>query len=387
MPRIFVSYRRLDSAGHSGRLCDALIRNFGRGSLFLDIDNMQPGDDFVRILEERVRRTDVFLAIIGPRWASACDESGRRRIELPDDFVRMEIVSALQCGIPVIPVLVGGATVPSADQLPEDLKRLPRLHACEVGDLRFRQDVLHLVRAIDQRLGATARGWLTLFRLRYAAAVLSVAAVLAYWMLALDVPRAIPTPGDESGSPGRSGLEIASEKSAPGSSNLQPGIAQTDGPFLSFGTGDPQVDVATMRLKREVDRLAQIKELLRDFNWTSGAVGTIGVVLAEVPGDARAYIASIIGDGPGGKAGLRAGDVVDAVNGRHVEDWHDIELAVMQAQIGSTLMISVRRGSRELAFPVVVAAMGAADIAERSAQVDDRLRSILRTAERASRAR
>ena len=94
MPRIFVSYRRLDSAGHSGRLCDALIRNFGRGSLFLDIDNMQPGDDFVRILEERVRRTDVFLAIIGPRWASACDESGRRRIELPDDFVRMDVSDA-----------------------------------------------------------------------------------------------------------------------------------------------------------------------------------------------------------------------------------------------------------------------------------------------------
>ena len=118
MSRIFINYRRQDSEGYVGRLYDTLAQQFDRADIFMDVDNIKPGADFVSVLEEAVANCDVFLAIIGPIWTSITDDQGKRRLENWNDFVRIELVSALKQGKLVIPVLVGRATMPAPRDLP-----------------------------------------------------------------------------------------------------------------------------------------------------------------------------------------------------------------------------------------------------------------------------
>ena len=117
--KVFISYRRDDSAGHAGRVHDRLQREFGRDLLFMDVDSIPLGTNFVKVLGEEVAKCDALLAMIGPGWLDARDENGNRRLENPDDFVRIEIGTALKRGIPVIPILLEGTRVPKADQLPD----------------------------------------------------------------------------------------------------------------------------------------------------------------------------------------------------------------------------------------------------------------------------
>src|SRR5688572_26250725 len=110
MAGIFISYRREDASGYAGRLCDDLVARLGRDHVFMDIDTLPPGVDFVKSLDDALRTGDVVLAVIGPRWASATDAAGNRRLDNPDDWVRLEIATALaRSGIRVVPVLVGNA--------------------------------------------------------------------------------------------------------------------------------------------------------------------------------------------------------------------------------------------------------------------------------------
>jgi TIR domain len=123
-PKLFISYRRDDSAGHAGRVHDRLQREFGRDLLFMDVDSIPLGTNFVKVIADEVAKCDALLAIIGPGWLDARDEKGNRRLENPDDFVRIEIGTALKRGTRVIPVLLEGTRVPKADQLPDNLKEL-----------------------------------------------------------------------------------------------------------------------------------------------------------------------------------------------------------------------------------------------------------------------
>jgi sulfatase modifying factor 1 len=157
MPRIFISYRREDSELFTGRLHDRLEPHFGRENVFMDIDDIPFGVDFRKHLDEAVSRCDVLLAIIGENWLNVCHREGprqgSRRLEDPADFVRIEILSALARGIPVIPVLVGGARVPTERELPEGLKDLAYRHAAEVrGGRDFKDHVARLIRGLEQLL-------------------------------------------------------------------------------------------------------------------------------------------------------------------------------------------------------------------------------------------
>src|SRR5918911_369183 len=116
--KIFVSYRRDDSGGHAGRLYADLVRHFGAGQVFMDIDTIKAGEDFPNVIEGSVRSCDVLIAIIGRRWLTISD-GARRRLDNPNDFVRLEIAQALSRGIFVIPVLVQGATIPHPQDLPD----------------------------------------------------------------------------------------------------------------------------------------------------------------------------------------------------------------------------------------------------------------------------
>jgi len=111
--KIFINYRRNDSISTAGRLHDRLAQTFGRKSLFMDVDHVPAGIDFVDYLNSQVAECDVFLAVIGPNWVDAKDDSGHRRLDNPKDYVTVEIAAALARNIRVIPVLVDGARAPN----------------------------------------------------------------------------------------------------------------------------------------------------------------------------------------------------------------------------------------------------------------------------------
>jgi len=148
MGGIFLSYRREDSAGWTGRLSEHLKERFGPNSIFIDIDTIEPGADFTEALQKAVSACDVLLAIIGPDWVTATDTSGKPRLDDPNDWVRVEITAALKRKIRVIPVLVGGASVPTKNLLPDELAALAQRQAHELTDKRWSYDVEQLVNTL-----------------------------------------------------------------------------------------------------------------------------------------------------------------------------------------------------------------------------------------------
>src|SRR5262245_8561621 len=150
--KIFISYRRGDDPGNTGRLFDHLQQSFESEQLFMDVDSIAPGLDFVRVLEEQVGQCDVLLAMIGPRWLAAVDQQGSRRIDDPNDFVRIETESALKQDKRVIPVLVGETPIPRLQDLPEAIRPLARRNAVRLTHERFRADAHGLVKALQQAL-------------------------------------------------------------------------------------------------------------------------------------------------------------------------------------------------------------------------------------------
>lgn len=146
MPGIFISYRRDDSAAYAGRLYDRLSSHFGRDHIFVDIDHIEPGEDFVEIIQKKLGAVDVAIVLIGKQWLDITDSAGQRRLDDPDDFVRLEIAAILERKIRATPVLVGGAVVPKSSQLPDSLAPLVRRNAFEISDGRFHSDVDKLYR-------------------------------------------------------------------------------------------------------------------------------------------------------------------------------------------------------------------------------------------------
>jgi TIR domain-containing protein len=148
--KVFISYRRADSAGYSGRVMDRLDRELGRDLVFMDVDAIPLGTNFSKVLHEEVAKCSVLLAVIGPNWSDARDEHGNRRLDNPNDFVRIEIAAALQRNIPVIPILLEGARIPKADELPEDLKELALRNGMEVRHASFQDDMNRLIRGLKE---------------------------------------------------------------------------------------------------------------------------------------------------------------------------------------------------------------------------------------------
>ena len=150
--KIFINYRRGDDPGNTGRLFDHLEQAFQRDQLFRDVDSIPPGRDFVRELEKQVAQCDVLLAVIGKGWIEARDDQGVRRLDKPNDIVRIEIALALKHDKLVIPVLVQDARMPSPDELPEAIRPLARRNAVRLTYERFRADTKDLIKAIKQAL-------------------------------------------------------------------------------------------------------------------------------------------------------------------------------------------------------------------------------------------
>jgi TonB family protein len=150
---IFVSYRRSDSQGEAGRLFDDLVKHFDEHTIFMDVSAIEAGRDFRKAIEEGVTKCGVLLVVMGPEWLNAKDERGTRRLDDPADFVRIETSAALRRDIPVIPVLVRAAKMPSAEHLPDDLKELAFRNCLELTHARWKSDIQLLIEALRRLLG------------------------------------------------------------------------------------------------------------------------------------------------------------------------------------------------------------------------------------------
>lgn len=149
---IFINYRKDDSSWNALALYNELQKYFAREQIFKDFNTILPGDDFVISIENALRKCDVLIVVIGKSWLDAKDSSGKRRLDDRDDFVRLEIATALSRNIQVIPVLFDGAPMPKPEELPDDLKSLYRRQFIEIDSKRFDNDVRDLSDAIKKIL-------------------------------------------------------------------------------------------------------------------------------------------------------------------------------------------------------------------------------------------
>ncbi|WP_170856962.1 toll/interleukin-1 receptor domain-containing protein [Geodermatophilus africanus] len=151
---IFISYRREDTADATGRLADLLVDRFGSARVFMDVNNIEPGQDFIRRINTAIAACDVLLVPIGSKWL-AVDKNGQPRICGPDDLVSLEIRAALERRIVVIPILIDGAAMVGSTRLPEGLKDLARRHAVLLRHASFAADAERIIQLLDRVL-ATA---------------------------------------------------------------------------------------------------------------------------------------------------------------------------------------------------------------------------------------
>lgn len=185
--RVFISYRRDDAAGYAGRLEEALERRLGRGSVFRDVLDIAPGEDFVQAIRTRLGGAKAVLVLIGPRWTGA-DSAGTRRIDDESDFVRLEVAVALDSGAQVVPVLLPGADMPAQASLPPPLQALARRNALSLSDENWDADIQRLADSIG--LQEPRARW----PLAVGAAVLATALVGGWVALRPSAPPATPAP-------------------------------------------------------------------------------------------------------------------------------------------------------------------------------------------------
>lgn len=152
---IFISYRREDTSGHAGRIYDRLNAHFP-DRVFRDVAGINLGEDFVVAIERHVGECEVFIELVGDRWATITDHAGRRRLDDPEDFVRLELATALRRGITIIPILVNGATMPAGSTLPTDIAPLTRRNALQVTESDFDHDVERLIKRLETVLGRSS---------------------------------------------------------------------------------------------------------------------------------------------------------------------------------------------------------------------------------------
>ncbi len=237
MPRIFINYRREDASGHAGRLYDALAGRFGREQVFMDVDAIRPGENFATVLDDSVASCDFLIALIGRRWMSVADRDGRPRLERPEDYVRLELQTALTSPhTRVIPALVQGAEMPTSDDLPSPMRPLALRQAIELSDRRWRSDVDRLLRHLDADApqdvaGSDAARAPRATRGRRAPVALALAAVVALAALA-----AVLVPGRSSPPRPAAGVPPRVEHPAPKPS--APGVR-----FASFATNGFQAQL------------------------------------------------------------------------------------------------------------------------------------------------
>jgi TIR domain len=180
---VFISYRREDSRGSAGRIYDRLVNRLGHNGVYFDVANNWPGKQWIEELSEKVRGCDALVAVIGRNWLLIVDDQNKRRLENPEDQVRIEVATALDRKIKVFPVLVDGASMPKREELPDPLKNLVDWQATPISDTRFEYDVKVLVDALAS-IGSERRQYRLPRLAAISGAALAVAALL-FWEFGL----------------------------------------------------------------------------------------------------------------------------------------------------------------------------------------------------------
>jgi hypothetical protein len=232
MSGTFISYRRDDAAGYAGRLHESLERRFGTSQVFRDVDTLQPGQDFVNAINTRLSACRVMIVIIGREWLDTRNAAGARRLDDPLDFVRLEVAAGLRRpDVLVVPVLVEGASMPAASQLPENLRPLARRHAVSVRDETWDADVDRLVAAVDKVLPSPSAPTTGIRvpnarRLGVAAAAIALVVLLILWLSSSGGPGS----NDAASSTGEPPAAAPSTSASPAGSSAGP-VGVTGAPY------------------------------------------------------------------------------------------------------------------------------------------------------------
>ncbi len=191
MSTVFINYRREETAGEARALFNDFVAMLGKGSAFMDVDDISLGRDFRLVLQEHLASCDLMIVLIGKDWLHIKNEAGQVRLDNPNDFVRLEIATALKRNILVTPVLVHGARMPSAEQLPDDLKDLSYRNGFELSHSRWASDFQEMIKRLGLRpdlasppgVTSAPTGFPTHRRFLAVAGALLVATAIAAWMV------------------------------------------------------------------------------------------------------------------------------------------------------------------------------------------------------------
>jgi hypothetical protein len=377
---IFISYRRSDTAGHTGRLYDRLNNHFGgQVKIFMDLDSIAPGADFIATIEKAVGSCEALIAMIGDQWATLKDAEGKPRLQHPEDFVRAEVATALKRGILVIPVVVEGAPMPREKDLPPDLAKIVRLNALEISDSRWEHDTRRLIERLEQELGtgpsaaASSSGASRLPKLKplaIGAAIVTLLclALLGRWLFRSSQPGAPPqpSPAAESGKtplPGASSGEranavpaspaasVAASPAVINSSGSPPGAETID--VLAADNGGKLLIASKERWKATIDGKEGsygyfYKGDFAVFAFKDERVATLGSLAVFVPGASGSNLKDfelLVGnESPEGK--FESLGKFQLKNYRLVEDpFQKIELPKVKARYVKMVILSNQEGS------------------------------------------
>ena len=378
--KIFINYRRDDSIGMAGRLHDRLAHTFGRAKLFMDVDHIPVGTDFVAHLNSQVAECDVILVVLGPNWLGVKDESGRRRLDDPDDFVAIEIAAALTRDIRVIPVLVDGARMPKASELPDSLKPLARRHAVDVRHAHFGHDAEALVARMREALGDDAGGprrW----RVRAAIGATAVAALLLIGWGGYAFIQHMLTTVEQTVQQREAELKAEWERQA--RAVTEAGEKRKADEAERQRLADVKAEqerlareATAAEANRKADEAEQRQpavvnsEEARRGAWLGVNIQRVTDQIAESLNitPARGALVASVEEGSAKAGGIDVGDVIVKFDGKDIKDVRDLPHIVADTPVGKEVQVIIIRNGAEYTKTVKIGVLAAEEEEKRKAQ-------------------
>ena len=379
--KIFINYRRDDLIGMAGRLHDRLAQTFGRDKLFMDVDHIPAGTDFVAHLNSQVAGCDVVLVVIGPIWLVAKDESGGRRLDNPDDFVAIEIAAALARDIRVIPVLVDGARMPKASDLPDSLKPLARRQAVDVRHSHFGHDAEALVKRMREALGdkpAGPRRW----RMRAAIGAAAVAVLLLIGWGGYAFIQHMLTTVEQAAQQREAEFKAELERQARAVTEAE---AEAERQRLAAVKAEQERQArAAAELEAKKATEAEQRqpavvnpEVARRGAWFGVKIQQVTDEIAKslnITPARGALVVGVVEEGPAKAGGIVVGDVIVKFDGKDIKEVGDIPRIVADTPVGKEVQVTIIRNGAEYTRTVKIGVLTAELEEKRKADEEARAR-------------
>lgn len=366
MGRIFICYRREDTAPYAGRLHDRLVARFGSDRVFMDIEAIGPGEDWQQAIERTLVSASVVLVLIGKRWCDMRDEQGKPRLDDPGDVVRLEVSTALARGVRVVPLLLGGASMPTVEALPEPMRKLAQRNSMEISDARFNYDTDRMVEAVERDLGTRVRLGALLRRHRATGASVAVSVVAAlalglYWL------------GSSEGNSFNGWKAVPAGEAANRSERPKTG-EEVVSQVAKRSTSQARGELATAErgsVAGALDRLEKSRESLEVANPKQRDEGSAPVGSAAVAGSKSGFgsIGALFQDdrvnrgvqvvgftrrSPARASGLRAGDLIVGFRFQNVDSAGQLTRLLLETPPGESVALTIRRAEVVKSIDIVV---------------------------------